>query len=105
MNKKELTRAYCNTSYRVRVSPEPIRLRVGERSAAFDEVLNSYGVTHWAFITAYNPRSRQLSDEENRRRHRDLLRKVKSINCQTLACEAKGDDGAWPAEEGLIVLD
>src|SRR5580704_14645415 len=65
---------YEATRYEVRL-PGPhvkVTLRHGETTAALDSLLTEEA-PEWAFITAWNPGSRQLSRTENRRRQHALV--------------------------------
>jgi hypothetical protein len=50
----------------------PLVLRVGERNRSLDRLLYRYRQRDWAFITAWNPRSRPLPRWRNERRQRAL---------------------------------
>ncbi len=99
-----LRAAYEATSYVVHESPVGgFTIRCGDVSPALDALLAAAGTDTWAFITAHNPGSRRLDDAENRRRHAAL---VEEVGRRGLVCHAgagRGDDGAWPAEESVLV--
>lgn len=74
--KKDVIQAYVGTSYWVETGDRRICLRIGEFSHALDELLVAFGVTDWAYVTAYNPESVVLSREENEERQNRLARDV-----------------------------
>jgi hypothetical protein len=78
----------------------PLVLRIGERNRALDRLLRRHGRRHWAFITAWNPRSRRLPEWRNAQRQRRLAR----LFPLALMGAGIGEDPAWPAEESLCVL-
>lgn len=101
----ELREAYRQTSYIVEVShTREITLRIGEQSRALDQLLRARDASHWAFVTAYNPRSTSLANEVNEERHQQLLRRTRAMNYEVLPGRGKGDDATWPAEKSLFIF-
>lgn len=95
-----LIRAYRKTIYRVLADP-PFDLLLGRDSAALEAWQCAQGVTCSALITAANPRSQPLSDQENKSRN-SLLEKDLDDRV-ALAAENIDPDGAWPVERGFLV--
>ncbi|MEJ7709021.1 MAG: DUF3293 domain-containing protein [Pyrinomonadaceae bacterium] len=105
MMSRELEEAYRRTTYVVEVSgKKEIHLRIGERSAALDNLLSDRRMSHWAFVSAFNPRSNRLSDAENAERHQQLVRRVRELGCAMLPGRGVGDNPAWPAEASLLIF-
>ena len=102
-NEQELAAAYRGTSYCVQTQP-PFCVRVGTVSAAMDSLLKDYGADTWAFITAFNPRSRPVSAEENRTRDRALIARLDREGFKHIACDGVDDDRTWPTEHGHVVF-
>ena len=100
----ELLRAWCHTTYRVDAPDGPIDLRIGEPSAELDRLLLEHDADAWAFITASNPRSQQLSDADNARRNRELLSNVEAAGYVTFSGRGIGCDESWPPEDSLLVV-
>lgn len=96
-----LDAAYRAAVYRVAADP-PFALRVGEPSARLDALLRFHAVTSWAFVTACNPGSQMLSEEENAERMSEL----RAVVGGHLVYECEGTDptGVWPGEPSLLVL-
>jgi hypothetical protein len=96
---------YRATTYRVFVPrAEPIDLRIDEPSAALDVLLDGENVRTWAFITAWNPGSRQLPREENDKRQAALASSIERHSWRFLngvGIPARQD---WQAEESFLVL-
>jgi sugar fermentation stimulation protein A len=55
-------------------------------------------------ITACNPRSRLLSDEENTTRNRRLERELRAKGLRVIAADGRAPDGSWQ-EPGFGILD
>ena len=58
----------------------------------------------FAIVTAHNPRSEKLADEENERRHKELERVLLERGATFGPSVGESPDGAW-REEGVIVYD
>ncbi|MCC7423339.1 MAG: DUF3293 domain-containing protein [Planctomycetaceae bacterium] len=95
--------AYRRTTYRVKAGERTYALRVGERHPEFDAWLASQGTRCWAFVTAWNPRSRVLGEEENRERHAALRRMVDERGWLSWPGEGVGEDPSWVPEASLLV--
>jgi hypothetical protein len=67
MFSNDLLQAYLNATYQV--EELDIKIRIGQVDETLDRTLGESNVEEWAFITAYNPRSVVLSDDENSKRH------------------------------------
>jgi len=65
-----LNTSYQSTHYTVDEFKSPIK--IGEVSTDADRLLRATQSTSWAYITAYNPLSVILTDEENQRRNTEL---------------------------------
>jgi hypothetical protein len=100
----KLEEAFLSTSYWVEEVKRPFKIRVGKSNPQLESLLTKYGVTSWAYITAFNPRSIPLTCEENERRHVELLNTTQSLGCRTLSGHGVGDDGVWPPEKSLLIL-
>ena len=100
----DLEQAYRDTSYLVDAPGAPIALRVGEVSRELDELLERFGETAWAFITAYNPYSERRDADENLARHRRLVEIARERGLQAFPSRGVDDDGTAQTERGLLVV-
>jgi hypothetical protein len=100
----DLLAAYVQTTYWVSSQPQPIGLRIGQKSALLARLLAARQVSQWAFVTAWNPRSQLRSDWYNIGRENALLREVCRRGLQWLPGLAAGDGSDWPAEPAMLVL-
>lgn len=79
-------------------------LRVGERNDAMDALLAKHGVSGAAYLSAANPRSERLPELHNAARFAVLEAAVRKTGRFYVHGEARDPQGAWPAEQGLLVL-
>jgi hypothetical protein len=96
--------AYRRTTYMAHTSNGDISITPGRRSPALDGLLNERGVRDWAYVTAYNPASRPLAEEENIRRQQELVELVRDRGLAFLDGEGIGEDSRWPAEPSVLIL-
>ena len=100
-----LKQAYERTTYWVFPAPhQRFALRCGEASAALDLLLTAAQCRHWAFISACNPQSAQLTEAENSARMAQLATAVEQGGWACLPALGEGAAGDWPPEESLLVL-
>lgn len=96
----ELLRAYAETDYIVSDDP-PLVLRVAEQNDDARILLASFGVTTAAFLTAWNPRSEKLSEDENLDRQMELLSEIEARRLNYLV--GYGERGEWREYSYLIL--
>lgn len=98
----ELLEAYRSTRYVVIGEPELV-LKIGERSADLDELLEAEGVTTAAFITAANPKGRRRSDRANDIANVALVNSLTAAGLRCFEGEGRASDGSWSEESVLVV--
>jgi Protein of unknown function (DUF3293) len=97
-DRDNLEAAYLATDYRVEDFPTgPFTIRIGQPIAALAGL-------DWAFVTASNPRSVLLSDEENSRRMADLEKAVQHSGWRFYHGQGVGADRRWPPEPSLLIV-
>lgn len=99
----QLIQAYRATSYRVHAT-EPFALRIGKTCAACDALLDTHGVTTAAYLTAWNPYSKVVSDAANADAQTKLTAELTDVSVSVLSGEGVGDTGDWPPEPSLFAL-
>jgi hypothetical protein len=99
----ELDQLYRTTDYVVRRDGEDIVIRIGEHSPAVDELLTE-GPRSWAFLTAWNPYSRELTAEENARRQNELIKELNENDLRFLHGAGQDREGRWPPEQSLLIF-
>lgn len=93
----QLIAAYEEALYAV----QGVVLRIGERSAGLDALLEVEGVASAAFLTAANPRGEQRSHAANEAAMQVLRA---SLSRPHLEGEGRDPQGRWPAEPSVLVI-
>ena len=92
--------AYLQTDYLVSDDP-PLLLRIGEQNDDARILLASFGIETAAFITAWNPRSQPLSDDDNDARQAELLNEIEARRLNYLV--GHGQRGDWIEYHYLVL--
>lgn len=100
-----LEEAYMNTNYVVQHEPNQLVIRIGETNSELDKLLKNHGSGTWTFLTAYNPFSKSLTNEENKTRQENLIKELESQNFYFLIGYGQGEGGDWPAEPSVFIFD
>ena len=100
MFSSELLQAYLNTTYQV--GSCNVKIRIGLIDEHLEKILDEKSMEEWAFITAFNPYSVLLTDEENYSRHQQLQRDVSSFIY--FDGEGVGEDITWKPEKSFLIL-
>jgi hypothetical protein len=95
-----LIKAYKNTKYIV-FEPD-ITIEIGILNQDVNELLIKHNSNEWAFVTAYNPYSRVLSNDENSVRHDELKELTKDYI--TFEGHGVGEDPTWEPERSLFII-
>lgn len=99
----DIRESYTRAVYRVDAGPAPIRLVVGERNPGLDRWLAERGALRFAFLSAANPGSVTLPDDENRLRHLRLVERLRECGLEAIAGESyEAATGGW-REASLLV--
>ena len=96
----DLLKAYKNTKYKV--SQHDIVIEIDKFNDKLNELLNKYNSTEWAFITAFNPYSKVLTQVENIERHNELKELTNSF--LTFEGHGVGEDPTWEPELSLLII-
>ena len=99
----ELEAAYRATTYRVCLPDGRCDLRPGVASETLRCWLETAGAACFAVLTAYNPASAPLDDDENSSRQSQLECDLLEAGYETCAGENIADGAGWPAEESCFV--
>lgn len=98
-----LLAAYSQSEYWVHGKPDFL-LQIDQKSDALNAVYREFDVRSAAFITAYNPWSKSLSETENRTRQSRLETRMADLGFPILPGVGQDPSGQWPAEASCLVL-
>jgi hypothetical protein len=105
MGDDELAAAYEATEFWVEDAPGGrFRICCDEGCPELDRLLADQGLAEWAYVTACNPGSELLAEDENDLRMRDLGQRLSGHACVTFRGSGVGTRGDWPPEPSLLVL-
>ena len=95
-------KAFKDTNYIVNIAHnEAITINVGKVYPNLDRAIKPLNT--WAFITAYNPLPKILSDSENTIRNNNLKQDIESLGFQFYTGYGIAKDKSWKEESFLIV--
>ena len=95
-----LLHAYLTTEYHV--TDLTLIIRINQLHPDLDKFLERHACIAWAFITAYNPASNILPEEQNITRHQMLVEDLAEYTC--FEGYGVGTDPQWKPERSLLVL-
>ena len=95
-----LLKEYRKTKYKV-FDPELI-FEIDKMNDNLSQLLNKYNSSEWAFITAFNPYSKVLNQDENIERHNELKELTNSF--LTFEGHGVGEDPTWEPELSLLII-
>lgn len=101
--RERLDAAYRRSTYRATIDGQTVELRIGAPGPVLDALLAGRGCAGWAWLTAVNPASRQLTDTDNARRLQALGERLRRGGWPHWPASAAADAGDWPPEEGFLV--
>jgi hypothetical protein len=78
-------------------------LNINEPQPELKVVYEIYSLSCAAFLTACNPYSMVLSDQENENLQNQLIRKLESKGFSCLAGEGRARSGGWKSEPSVLV--
>ncbi len=96
----DLIEAYKNTKYIV--FNLNLTIVIDKSNLDINKLLVKHNTKEWSFITAYNPYSRVLTNEENRIRHNELIEMTE--NYVTFEGHGVGQDPIWEPELSLFII-
>lgn len=103
LNKYE--KIYRQAIYVVIWKEREIVFRVGENNSEINRTLNELNAKSFAFITAHNPFSNQLSKTENEDRQNQLMQLLQFERFDFLKGYSTNEEQTWEQEESLFILD
>lgn len=100
----ELFQAFEETHYIVHHEP-PFTMNIGKPCADLKKLMAERNALGAAFITAWNPFSQKLSDQENAKRQQELKEKLKQRGLTFIDGIGQHPSNGWPGEPSVLVLD
>ena len=101
MENIELIHAYKKTLYHI--PSKNLILKIDKPNLDLDIFLNANKKVSYAFITAHNPMSVILSDNENETRHNEFIQMVRLAGYVYFEGYGSGTEG-WKDEKSLLIL-
>ena len=96
--------AYLNTDYHVDAPGAAFKLNVGCYSPELDQLHQKFCVNTSLYITAWNPFSELLTDEDNDAKQQALVSDITDLGLDMMTGRGIAQSGDWPPEESIIVL-
>ncbi len=96
--------AYRATDYVAHGNGWVVVIRIGHHSRVVDGLLARMNARNGAFITAWNPFSKELSSEANKHWDRELKRYLSVRGFAFVEGEGRGRTGEWPPEPSILVF-
>jgi hypothetical protein len=103
MINSDLLQSYKSADYHVDASPSFI-LKIGIHSAELDSIYKTSHKYTAAFITAFNPYSQELSNQENKDRNYKLEELIQSLHFDYIHGEGKCGNDDWDGEESFLII-
>ena len=100
---QDLISAYEVTNFHVKAEP-PFTLNIGKVSEELKALFKQNDVSNAAFITAWNPYSKSLSDEENQARNDQLKNELNIRSLKFIDGFGQDPAGQWSGEDSFLVL-
>lgn len=104
MINSELIQAFSETDYIVHHEP-PFTMNIGKPSLDLKKLMAERNALGAAFITAWNPFSQKLSDQENAKRQQELKDKLKQRGLMFIDGIGQHPGNGWPGEPSVLILD
>ena len=103
-NKSTLWHAYEQTQFYVHECTPEFCIRIGSHHEQLDRLQLEHNCDAWSYITASNPASERLSEDQNTGRNRELEALIRSQDLVFYRGEGVGSDPTWPAEASFLIL-
>ena len=100
---ESILKAYRSTNYEVHTDPASI-MKIGEFSSGLRNLFRKLNLSTGYFITACNPRSKELSNAKNRSLLNALRNDLQSSGHHIVNGFGSDPSGAWDGEPSFLVL-
>lgn len=102
MDKESLFKLYQNTNYKID-SPE-IYIQLDKKNSEIDLLLKKENKNSWAFLSAYNPYSILVPEEQNFANQNRLKNILKEENYSLYDGTGSSKDHSFPEEKNFLIL-
>jgi uncharacterized protein DUF3293 len=99
---QSLLKAYNETIYST-LNPS-LEIKIGQKNEDLSVFLFDNNAFTWAFVSACNPFSIKIEDNENQKRHQVLIEFTKNREYRFLEGQGKHPNSDW-SERSLLILD
>ena len=99
----DLLKSYKLANYHVDALPSFI-LKIDIHSPELESIYKTSHKHTAAFITAFNPYSQELSNQENKDRNHKLEELIQSLDFDYIHGEGKCGDGDWDGEKSFLIF-
>lgn len=96
---------YLRTTYWAFTASDALAMRANCMHPHLDAVLTQHGAQHWAYLTAHNPSAETAKRHDNHAAQRQLAALLDANGLTAYPGFGVGDDGVWPPEDSLLVID
>lgn len=100
----DLIKAYHQTTYTTLEVPK-LEIKIGRFNSMLNDYLKENEIKYWAFITAENPNSTKLSNEENAERNALLEKRLIKVNYRLVRGIGIPNDDKWDTENSYLVFN
>jgi hypothetical protein len=100
----ELDQAFMETEYFVHADPA-FKMHIGQHCPELASLMTEQETECAAFITAWNPYSKQLSAKENEWRQQELKAQLKTRGLRFFDGVGKHPSNGWPGEQSFLIMN
>ncbi len=100
---KQLEQAYRQAEYHLPLAN--VLIKIGTANAHLDELLLDNNAWSWAFVTACNPASKLLNEQENTQRQQALTAVVRKMGLRFTEAFSSSPADDWPREQSIFIFD
>lgn len=100
---QDLISAYKATNFHVKAEPA-FTLNIGKVSNELIALFKQNNISNTSFITAWNPYSNSLSDDENHARNKELKNELNIRSLKFIDGFGQDPLGQWAGEDSFLVL-
>lgn len=100
-----LSQAFKSTDYNAELPDELFVFHIGQDKSATTSMMDRFGITTFAYITAWNPYSQIADSAKNEEANLRLENELKLSGLKFFQCNGTDPSKIWPSEPGFIIFD